>query len=481
MKPFSAWLPGYPHCDGVTVRNITLDSREVDRNDVFIALKGLAFDGHDYIDAAIKAGAVVIVAERPVADVSLPLVVLDNLRARLGELAHAFYESPSEQLRLIGITGTNGKTSTCQYIAQSLDFLGKRCGIIGTNGQGLWGALQETLNTTPDVVRLHRELARQSDQGGQFCAMEVSSHGLDQGRVAGVRYRTAVFTNLSRDHLDYHGTMDAYGKAKWQLLQWPGLQHAVVNLDDTWVQQHLGSISAQQVLTYGYTSEADIRVISHRCNPAGIDALIATPWGQTELNLPLLGLFNLSNALAAFAVLMTESVPISTAARVLSNLRPVSGRMEMFKLSAGPTVVVDYAHTPDALAKALQACRDHVSGRLGVIFGCGGDRDAGKRPEMAAVAEQGADFVVITDDNPRHEVAAGILADIRRGFVRPNEVTEISDRRSAIDLTLDRCGADDVVLIAGKGHESYQEINGKRHHFSDQAAVLAWQEVHHVE
>ena len=438
MMPLHKGLPGIPELSGLAVRDLTLDSREVGRKDVFIALRGAAVDGHDYIDAAVRAGAVAVIAEHPVGGTDVPVVVVSDLKARLGELAHDFYQAPSDHLEMIGITGTNGKTSTCQYIAQSLDYLGKRCGIIGTNGQGLWGALQETINTTPDVVRLHRELARQRDQGGRFCAMEVSSHGLVQGRVAGVRYKTAVFTNLSRDHLDYHGTMEAYGDAKWTLFQRPDLVNAIVNLDDAWVQQHLGSIVAGRVITFGHAPEADVRVVSYQCHPGGIDAVIATPWGETELNLPLLGQFNLSNALAAFSVLLSESVPLSTAARVLSTLRPVKGRMEKLTLDSGLTVVVDYAHTPDAISKALSACRDHVSGRLGVIFGCGGDRDPGKRPEMGTAAEQGADFVVVTDDNPRGEASAAILADIRPGFTHPDRVTEIPDRRSAIEQTLRR-------------------------------------------
>lgn len=481
MTPWHPGLTGIPELSGLAVHNLTLDSRDVSRNDVFIALKGASLDGHDYIDSAVRAGAVAVIAERPVAGTEVPVVVIPELRSRLGQLADDFYQAPSSALEVIGITGTNGKTSTCQYIAQSLDYLGRRCGIIGTNGQGLWGALQETLNTTPDVVSLHRELARQRDQGGGYCAMEVSSHGLDQGRVAGVRFKTAVFTNLSRDHLDYHGTMEAYGNAKWTLLQWPGLVNAIVNLDDAWVQHHLDSIVAERVLTFGHAPGAAIRVISYQCHPGGIDARVATPWGEAELNLPLLGLFNLSNALAAFTLLLSESVPLSTAARVLSTLRPVKGRMEKLALESGLTVVVDYAHTPDALGKALSACRAHVAGRLGVVFGCGGDRDAGKRPEMAAAAEQGADFVVVTDDNPRHEASASILADIRRGFARPDSVTEIPDRRSAIEQTLARCGAGDVLLIAGKGHEAYQDVMGFRQSFSDQQTVLAWQEVHHVE
>lgn len=481
MKMLAQWLPDQPELAGIKALDLTLDSREVRRGSVFVALTGAAVDGHDFIEAAIAAGAVAVLAERPVGDRSVPVVVVPELRAQLGGLAHDFFDRPSEQLTMIGITGTNGKTSTCQYIAQSLDFLGRRCGIIGTNGQGLWGALQQTQNTTPDVIRLHQELSRQSIQGGRYCAMEVSSHGLDQGRVDGVRYHTAVFTNLSRDHLDYHGTMDAYGAAKWRLFQWPGLVNAVVNLDDAWVREHRNSIRAERVLSYGEHDQADIRVLAYRCHPTGLDARVITPWGEAELNLPLLGRFNLSNALAAFAVLLSESVPLSTAARVLSNLRPVSGRMEKILIEDGPTVVVDYAHTPDALEKALSACRDHVQGRLGVIFGCGGDRDSGKRPEMAAVAEAGADFVVITDDNPRSESSAQILADIRAGFRAPQQVTEIADRRQAIYDTLSRATADDVVLIAGKGHEAYQEIAGVRHDFSDQQTVRDWLEARYVD
>lgn len=482
MKSLLDWLPDQTALAGVKGQDLTLDSREVRRGSVFVALKGSVVDGHDYIDSAIKAGAVAILAERPVSTPgSVPLVVIPELRKRLGELADAFHEHPSKELNMIGVTGTNGKTSTCQYIAQSLDFLGRRCGIIGTNGQGLWGALQETLNTTPDVIRLHRELARQWQQGGRYCAMEVSSHGLDQGRVDGVAFHSAIFTNLSRDHLDYHGTMEAYGEAKWRLLRWPGLKTAIVNADDVWAQNNRHRIEAEQVLTFGLADNADIRVRQYRCHPTGLDAELETPWGPAELNLPLLGVFNLSNALAAFTLLLAELVPLSTAARVISNLRPVKGRMEVIRLTAGPLVVVDYAHTSDALEKALAACRDHVSGRLGVIFGCGGDRDRGKRPEMARSAEHHADFVVITDDNPRTEASADILRDVLAGFERPEQVTLLSDRREAILQTLNQCSTDDVVLVAGKGHEAYQEILGVRHHFSDQEVVKSWQEVPHVD
>jgi UDP-N-acetylmuramoyl-L-alanyl-D-glutamate--2,6-diaminopimelate ligase len=472
------WLPEYPELAGIKANGISLDSREVSRGSIFIALKGYSVDGHDYIDSAISNGAVAVLAEKKISITqnSVPVIVLPDLKRRIGELSHRFYGSATDQLRLIGVTGTNGKTSTCQYVAQSMDFLGRRCGIIGTNGQGLWGQLTETLNTTPDVVRLHVELARQKEQGAEFCAMEVSSHGLDQGRVDGVQFSTAVFTNLSRDHLDYHGTMEAYGLAKWKLMQWPGLKHAVVNIDDPWVQENISSIKAGRVLTYSVEKAASVQATNIRCHSAGIDAQIITEQGETELNLRLLGRFNLSNALAAFSVLIAEGIPLNTAARVISNCSPVKGRMETLRMKYSPTVVVDYAHTPDALKNALKACREHVSGRLGVVFGCGGDRDGGKRPQMAQVAEQFADFIVVTDDNPRTERSENIIADICAGFSSSADYTVISDRHDAIVQTLDRCESNDVLLIAGKGHESYQEIDGIRHPFSDQDTVIHWQE-----
>ncbi|MEJ2042361.1 MAG: UDP-N-acetylmuramoyl-L-alanyl-D-glutamate--2,6-diaminopimelate ligase [Reinekea sp.] len=477
------WLPDFPELAGVKATDITLDSREVGKGSIFIALQGFQVDGHSFIGDAIARGAVAILCERTpeLIDRSVPICVIENLRERLGDLVHRFYGSVTDTMKLVGITGTNGKTSTCQYIAQSLDFLGNRCGIIGTNGQGLWGQLTTTLNTTPDVIRLHAELARQKSQGAEYSAMEVSSHGLDQGRVNGVHFSTAVFTNLSRDHLDYHGTMDAYGRAKWKLMHWPDLKNAVVNLDDPWVRNNISSIQAENIWTYGIENVADVYAVSIRCHSAGIDATVRTKMGEVQLNLRLLGRFNLANALAAFTVLLAEGVPLNTASRVVSNCNPVKGRMETIKAPYQPTVVVDFAHTPDALVKALQACREHVDGRLGIIFGCGGDRDGGKRPEMAAVAEELADFVIVTDDNPRTESSSAIIADIYKGFSAPEKVTIIADRKDAIMQTLTHASRDDVILIAGKGHENYQDINGVKHPFSDQETVRLWQEVQDVD
>jgi UDP-N-acetylmuramoyl-L-alanyl-D-glutamate--2,6-diaminopimelate ligase len=323
---------------------------------------------------------------------------------------------------------------------------------------------------------LHAEIARQKNQGAELCAMEVSSHGLDQGRVDGVVFSSAVFTNLSRDHLDYHSTMEAYGQAKWQLMSWPNLKNAIVNIDDEWVCEHLDSITADNVVTYSIERSADIQATNIRCHQAGTDATVLTKRGSVELNLRLLGRFNLSNALAAFSVLLAEGIPLNTAARVISNCSPVKGRMETLRMKYSPTVVVDYAHTPDALENALKACREHVKGRLGVIFGCGGERDSGKRPQMASVAESIADFIVVTDDNPRAENSENIIAEIMAGFGSDQVVDAIPDRKTAIIETLDKCGSADVILIAGKGHESYQEIDGIRHPFSDQETVLNWQE-----
>ena len=478
MISMMQWLPECPDLAGVKAIDLTLDSREVTRGSIFIALQGFSQDGHDYIESAIEKGAVAVICEREVnmPNQRVPVCKVDDLKSRLGTLVHSFFGGATKKLKVIGITGTNGKTSTCQYVAQSMDFLGKRCGIIGTNGQGLWGQLTETLNTTPDVIRLHAEMARQLNQGAAYCAMEVSSHGLDQGRVDGIEFSTAVFTNLSRDHLDYHATMEEYGKAKWKLMTWPGLKNAVVNLDDAWVQKNLDSIVAEHIYTYSLQESADVQATNIRCHEAGTDATVLTAQGSIELNLRLLGRFNLSNALAAFSVMLAEGVPLNTAARIISNSNPVKGRMETLRSKYSPTVVVDYAHTPDALKNALEACREHVSGRLGVVFGCGGDRDGGKRPEMAKVASELADFVVVTDDNPRTELSENILAEIEAGFNSDAQYKIISDRKDAILKTLEACNSEDVLLIAGKGHESYQEVDGVRHPFSDQETVINWQE-----
>lgn len=482
MMSLLSCLPECSSLAGVKAAQLTLDSRKVSAGTVFVALKGSDVDGHDFIESAIKQGAVAVLCERPVSVQSpVPICVVDSLKVRLGHISHQFYGAKTQDMRVIGVTGTNGKTSTCQYLAQAFSFLGQPCGLIGTNGQGLWGDLRESQNTTPDVISVQQELARQHSEGARVCAMEVSSHGLDQGRVNGVQFSTAVFTNLTRDHLDYHGTMDAYGRAKWSLMQWQNLTNAVVNADDAWVQANRDSIAVKNTLSYGHDKTADIRVVDYRTHTAGLDARITTPYGEAELNLSLLGQFNLSNALAALSVLLVEGIPLKTAARVISNVRPVSGRMEVHRLEKGLTAVVDYAHTPDALKNALQACREHVSGGLGVVFGCGGNRDAGKRAQMAKIAETYADWSVVTDDNPRFENPADIRAEILSGFTNEQRVTNWADREAAIGYAFDKAEKNDVVLIAGKGHERYQEINGVRHLYCDQDAIKRWQERAHVE
>jgi UDP-N-acetylmuramoyl-L-alanyl-D-glutamate--2,6-diaminopimelate ligase len=275
--------------------------------------------------------------------------------------------------------------------------------------------------------------------------------------------------------------MDAYGNAKWTLMSWPGLKNAIINVDDEWARNQLDRVKAEKIWTYGIGQPADVCVTSIRPHAAGIDATVVTQLGTVDLNLRLLGRFNLSNALAAFTVLLAEGIPINTAARVISNTHAVHGRMEMMRMSHAPTVVVDYAHTPDALTNALKACREHVSGRLGVIFGCGGDRDTGKRSQMAAAAESEADFIVVTDDNPRNEPSEQIIKQVCSGFSDQANYRVIADRTDAILKTLDWCDRHDVVLIAGKGHESYQEISGTRHSFSDQETVRLWEETRDVE
>jgi UDP-N-acetylmuramoyl-L-alanyl-D-glutamate--2,6-diaminopimelate ligase len=392
------------------------------------------------------------------------------LRAQLGEIASRFFDRPSETLRVIGVTGTNGKTSIVQLLANALDGLGSRAATIGTLGAGLVGAIDAGERTTPDVISVHALLAQFRDAGAQSVAMEVSSHALDQHRVDAVAFDLAVFTNLTRDHLDYHGDMAAYGAAKAKLFAWPGLQAAVINVDDAFGRE-LAATLPHGVGRYRYGvdgADAEIRATAVRTGSDGLRFALATPWGEGEIASPLLGRFNVANLLAVAGCLGALGYTFAQIQDALARLRPVAGRMS--RLGGGdsaPLVVVDYAHTPDALEQALTSLRAHCAGRLVCVFGCGGDRDRGKRPQMGAIAERLADRIIVTDDNPRSEDGDAIVADIVAGLANPRATTIQRDRARAIALALAQARAGDVVLIAGKGHEPYQEIGGVRHAFDD--------------
>jgi UDP-N-acetylmuramoyl-L-alanyl-D-glutamate--2,6-diaminopimelate ligase len=460
------------------VRDLSADSRALSEGDVFLALAGASTHGLRFADKAASANVAAIVYETPTPKgVALPANAfgIDGLRGKLGRLADRFYGSPSQRLTLAGVTGTNGKTSTVQLIAQALSLEGACVGTIGTLGAGLYGQLVAGERTTPDVVSVHRLLAKMCDQGASHVAMEVSSHALEQGRVEEVAFQVAVFTNLTRDHLDFHGSMAAYGAAKAKLFAWPTLKAAAINLDDAFgadLLPRLGDGVRRIGLSSRGHAAATLRADEPRLSPEGIRFSLREGGESHPIRSPLLGRFNIDNLLAVAGALRALDWDLSRIARVLPLLSPVGGRMSRVGGEQGlPLVVVDYAHTPDALEQALASLREHAPRRLVCVFGCGGDRDRGKRPEMAAIAERLADAVIVTDDNPRSEDGDAIVADIVAGFRGRGAIRIERDRARAIALALQEAGADDIVLVAGKGHETYQEVAGVKHDFDDLAVA----------
>ena len=463
-------MPGFDP----SVTGLSADSRALRPGDAFIALAGATTHGLAHAAQAEAAGVAAILFEPPApAGTSLPrnAVAVPGLRARQGRLADRFFGSPSQAVTVIGVTGTNGKTSTVQLLAQALDLSGAVAGSIGTLGAGLVGRLVPGERTTPDVIAVHRLLADMREQGADHVAMEVSSHALAQGRVDEVAFRVAVFTNLTRDHLDFHGSMAAYGAEKAKLFAWPGLDAAVVNLDDPFGAALFAGLPAG-VRRFGLSArgaaDAGLHARDIVLAPEGLRFLLCEADVAHPVASPLLGRFNVDNLLAVAGTLRALGWPLADVAAMLPRLSPVGGRMSRVGGDGRrPLVVVDYAHTPDALQQALAGLREHTPGRLTCVFGCGGERDAGKRPQMAAIAQAGADRVIVTDDNPRSEDGDRIVADILAGFTRPDAVRVQRDRGRAIAEALAGAGAGDVVLVAGKGHEPYQEIRGVRHPFDD--------------
>ena len=462
------------------VTGLSADSRALRPGDAFVALAGATTHGLRHAAQAEAAGASVILFEPPApADAPRPphVVAVPGLRQRQGELADRFYGSPSTVLSVTGVTGTNGKTSTVQLIAEALTLRGAVAGSIGTLGAGLHGRLVAGERTTPDVIAVHRLLAEMHDAGASHVAMEVSSHALEQGRVDAVAFRIAVFTNLTRDHLDFHGSMEAYGAAKAKLFAWPSLQAVVVNVDDPFGAGLLAQAApaARRIaLSSRGHADATLRAEHIVLAPEGLRFELVEGDRRHDIATPLLGRFNVDNLLAVAGVLRALDWPLADVAAMLPRLSPVGGRMSRVGGRDGqPLVVVDYAHTPDALQQALASLREHTPGRLTCVFGCGGERDAGKRPQMAAIAQAGADRVIVTDDNPRGEDGDRIVADILSGFTRTNAVQVQRDRALAIADALRGAGAGDVILVAGKGHEPYQEIAGVRHPFDDLQVAAA--------
>lgn len=487
--------PDLAALDGLGIKRLSADSRRIRRGDTFVAYPGESGDGRDHIAQAIARGAASVLWESRNFSWN-PAWSADNLgvrdlRLHAGELASHVYARPSEKLWVIGVTGTNGKTTCSQWIAQSLTRLGRRCAVVGTLGAGFPGSLKPALNTTPDAVWLHAELGAYVKRGARGVSMEVSSHGLAQHRLSGIKFDVALLTNLTRDHLDYHGTMRNYRAAKSKLFYWPSLKSAVLNLDDRFGIQLAAKLPRRNLQVIGYGFES-VNVAGCRKLPRvqggnlhvgtnGLSFDVSTPWGAASLESRLIGRFNAANLLATLAALLASDVTIQDAVGALQRVKAVPGRVECHGGGRRPLVVIDYAHTPDALEKILCALRELIAGRksrrgdrdaqLICVFGCGGDRDRGKRPLMGGVATRIADSVIITNDNPRGEDEKSIIADILDGAESGCAV--VPDRARAIRQAISTARRGDIVLIAGKGHERYQEIGGVKHPFSDAAKVRA--------
>ncbi len=503
---------------GVKVTRLVTDSRAVVPGDTFVAYPGSQADGRQFIAQAISKGANAVIWEARNFSWNemwkLPNLAVVDLRHHAGEIADHVYNRPSKELWMVGVTGTNGKTSCAHWIAQSLNALHRKVALIGTLGNGFAGALQPTLNTTPDAIHLHRLLADYLAQGAQAVAMEVSSHALEQGRVSGVQFDVALLTNLSRDHLDYHGDMQHYAAAKRRLFEWQQLKYAVLNLDDAFGAELAEQLKDAEVEVVGYglrplsnfppqagertkeksaksSSDASLQLAEHHglrmvyggalhMDAQGFSLQVHSSWGGGELRSTLLGRFNAANLLGVLAVLLVSGVTLSDALRELEQMKAAPGRMQTLGGSGRPSVVVDYAHTPDALEKVLQALREVVAannGKLICVFGCGGDRDRGKRPMMGTVASKLADVCIVTSDNPRSEAPHEIITAIVSGM-QGTQHRIIEDRAEAIALAVRHAQVVDTVLVAGKGHETYQEVKGVKYPFSDaevaQRALESW-------
>lgn len=473
---------------GIAVSGINLDSRMVASGDVYLAVGGATTHGMHHALNAVDAGAVVVLVSQAsyenfeaivneLDNREIPVVVVTELDNICGAIASRFYGEPDKSMKMLAVTGTDGKTSVCRFIAQALTANQQSCGYVGTLGWGIGDDLKSTELTTPDSVTLRRILATMRDQGAQFVALEASSHGIAEGRLDGLALDVAVLTNLGRDHLDYHVTVEAYRAAKERLFHWDTLQAVVLNADDSMGrdlidQQRDISCFAYSSGGMAFDSEPGNSVGNYvlakniTTNDAGLTFDLIDSAGSRTVVTDLLGRFNVDNLLASYASLLACGIAANEASHCITTVKPVVGRMERLGGGDKPTVVIDFSHTPNALKVAIDSVRVHCKKQLWVVFGCGGDRDPGKRAPMAQAA-QTADYVVLTDDNPRTEKSADIIKQVMTGFSRTDNVTVIGDRAKAIRHAVESAEAGDLVLIAGKGHEDYQIIGTQRHHFSD--------------
>ncbi|KTC94969.1 UDP-N-acetylmuramoyl-L-alanyl-D-glutamate--2,6-diaminopimelate ligase [Legionella feeleii] len=471
MRP---WITeNIPDCEILGIHN---DSRQIKHGFLFFAYPGASTDGRLYIQQAINAGAKAIVYEPDdwpnncQLSTQVPCLALPDLAKKLAAIASRFFGEPTKKLAVTGVTGTNGKTTIAYQLAQAHTLLGEKAAYIGTLGQGEVTALDSLANTTPDALCLQYLLYTYQQKAIKQVCMEVSSHALHQKRVEGIDFHQAIFTNLSHDHLDYHETMDAYAAAKALLFAEPTLKWAIINQDDNYQQAMRAAVRKPcQIISYGIKDEADVRALRWDVSLAGTRLEVTSPWGQHQLVINALGFFNIYNALAVFTSLLAVGYDVEKVIPVMAELQPAPGRMEV--VTHEPYAIVDYAHTPDALQNVLATLKKVKKGRIIVVFGCGGDRDKSKRPIMGRIASEYADIAIITSDNPRNEDPWAIIDAIDAGIISKANLYKIADREEAITKALNLAHKDDIILIAGKGHEAYQQIGNVRHAFSDQAVI----------
>jgi UDP-N-acetylmuramoyl-L-alanyl-D-glutamate--2,6-diaminopimelate ligase len=470
------------------VKGLVTDNRDVKPGDCFVAMAGITHHGKQFIDDAIARGATAVLVEEDASTIeirkndqgkNIPIIAFADLKKQLNSLLINFYQASSSafDMRLLGVTGTNGKSSITRFVAQMSHGLNHPAGLMGTLGFGTWPNIVESKNTTPELAVLLRQFVLMKEQGAELVAMEVSSHGIEQKRIEGLTFDSAVFANLSQDHLDYHGDMESYFAIKRELFIGPDLQFAIINADDKYGQRLIAddTICAKKI-SYGFSDDADVRVVSWQMHATSIDAVIATPWGGADFTISMVGDFNLANVLAAITLLAVENK--YNFQQIISSIQfitPAPGRMQAYSKLGSVPAVVDFAHTPDALKNVLSTLSKQVKGNLAVVFGCGGDRDNDKRPLMAAIAQDVSDLVCFTADNPRNENLDDIINGMQSGLIASN-TTQIQiekDRESAIQKMISQLTENDLLLIAGKGHELYQDIAGQKIPYSDEGVLLA--------
>ncbi len=479
-------------CREININALVQDNRKVRPGNLFIAHQGFNTHGLLYAQDAVAKGALVVLWDGDVSNRDEILDSISNkvlcihckdLKRKVGEIASRFYEQPSLSLNVIGVTGTDGKTTISHFIAQCLDTYDVHCGILGTLGNGFINDLHPTGLTTVGALQIQKTLREIKDAGAKYAVMEVSSHGLEQNRVSGVAFSTAVFSNLASDHLDYHKTFDNYVEAKRKLFYTPGLGTAVINLDDPFGRE-LAKECREHVCVWGYSVESDAKSLAQYADylvhtteiepfETGFRMTVQTPKGSGSFTVPLLGRFNVSNVLSVLATLLVNQLSFEIAVDSLRNIHPVDGRVEVIAEKNKPVVVVDYAHTEQGLSAVCQSIREHFTGDMWCLFGCGGDRDRSKRPLMAKVAEKYADRIIVTTDNPRHEDAQKIIDEVMTGFSNTSNVDPILDRREAIEIAINNARPGDVVLLAGKGHETSQIVGDVHIAFDDRRVARA--------